>query len=796
MCAALAAHCGASAAGTPVAAPAQELFLEVTVNGEATGRLLAVRQGPEGFSVNRADLRQLGLNRGALAGQDETPVRLDAIAGLAWRYDAATQSLALTVDDSLRTPLALSAGSAARARQPARATPGAIINYSAALHGGSHAAGLAYLELRAFNERGVFSSSGVASATAGEGATAARFIRHDSFWVESDDATLRSLRVGDTITSSLAWNRALRIGGLQWSKSFGLRPDLATYPTPSIAGSAAVPSSLNLYVNGVQQYAADVPGGPFILNHVAGVNGAGEATLITRDPLGRATSTSLPLYVDARMLAAGLSEYSVEGGVARRGFGTDSFGYRGAAVATASFRYGWSDALTVEGHAELAPRLMNAGAGGLLGLGRFGVLSANLAASGARIDGIAPAGAGGQAGLGYQYVAPRISIDLASQRATRRYADLSSRERSAAPRATDRAALAVSLAANLSISSTYAYYRSGDNGDSGNSGGAAARAPARIVSLGLTHGFSGGVFASLSLYQNTIDRASRGVYLSVSMALGERSAGSVVTGRQNGVRQQSVSAVRSPDMDGGSGWAVQDSRQGGANSAAAQWQYLGRYGQLGVTAQQAAGRGSLAFDANGALVLMDGFAAATRSVGAGFALVSTGEVGGVPVLHENRVIGRTDASGHLLVPDLNPNVANTLSIDTLGLAVDRRVPLTTQAVNPRALSGLLVAFPVETYRAANVLLVDAAGVALPAGLPLLQLESGKRSMVGFDGLAFVDGLQAHNRLEVERAPLQPGGARCQVSFDWRSDPADPIPTIGPLRCLPVAPASAPASIQP
>ena len=748
-----------------------DLFLEVFVNGEATGQLLAVRQSARGLAASRADLRQLGLNRGFLAtGDGAELVALDSIPGLAARYDAAGQSLALQADDSLRTPLALMTGSAVRAHARAAASPGALVNYNGVAHGGGQGAALAFLEVRAFNERGVFSSSGVATvARKGAGGVSSRFVRHDSFWTESDETTLRSWRLGDSITSSLSWNRALRIGGLQWSKRFALRPDLATFPMPSLGGSAAVPSSLALYVNGVQQYAAEVPGGPFILKQVGGVNGAGEAVLVTRDALGRVSSATLPLYVDARMLAAGLSEYSLEAGLPRAGFGVDSFGYRGAPVASASGRYGWSDTLTVEGHAELAPRLVNGGAGALLALGRFGVASANAAAS------RAADGSGLQLGLGYQYVAARGSIDLLSQRASARYRDLAAREGAPAPRAQDRAALALSLGANLSMNTSYTWYRAGAEQR------VARASAARVLALGLTRAFPGGVFGSLSAFRNTLDRASRGVYLSLSIALGERVAASAVAGRQNGIAQRSLTVLGTPDLGGGAGWALQERRQGQEHVRAAQASYLGRYGQVGVTAQSAASGGSFAVDGAGALVLMDGQLAATRSVGTGFAVVSTGGVADVPVLHENRIIGRTDASGHLLVPDLNANVGNVLAIDTTGLPVDRRVPTTTSIVNPRSLSGMLVRFPIEAYRAANVMLVDADGKPLAVGLPLLHRESGKRSMLGFDGLAFIDDLQAHNHLEVSGAGPQ-GAGRCSVDFAYTVD-AGELPTIGPLRCI-------------
>lgn len=776
------------------AANGAELYLEVTLNGEATGRLMTARQGPRGLLVSRADLRELGLERGALARPPQAPeasdaIVLDDIAGLRYRYDAAAQSLALMADDSLRTPFVLSARAAARAPR-AGATPGAVLNFNGILQsprqGGSSAA-IAALEARVFNERGVFSTSGVASSIGGQ----RRFVRHDSFWSESDADTLRTLRLGDTITSSLNWNRALRIGGVQWSKSFSLRPDLATFPMPSIGGSAAVPSALQLYVNGVQQYSGEVPGGPFRLNQVGGVNGAGEATVVTRDALGRATSVSLPLYVDARMLGAGLSDFSVEAGVPRRAFGTSSFGYRGAPVASASARYGWNDALTVEAHAEAAPRLFNGGAGALVALGRFGVVNANLAASGGGRGGMR---AGLQAGIGYQYVARRFSVELQSQRAWSSYADLSARDGAPAPRASGRAVLALALGGRVSMNASYAAYRAGApaydgtpaDGDA-DAGQGAGQQP-RIVAAGITRSFRGGVFASVAAFDNLDRGKGRGVFLSLSMALGRDSVAAVTAGSQNGAAQRSASVSSAPDMAGGVGWTVQDSRLGDAQLRTAQVQYLGRYGQAALTAQNSGGASgragsggtSVTFEGVGALVLMDGAAAATRSVGAGFALVSTGGVADVPVLHENRLIGVTDAGGHLLVPALNANVGNLLAIDTSGLAADRRVPLTMQSVNPRSLAGMLVRFPIEAYQAANIVLVDAQGAPLAVGASVRHRESGKQGMVGFDGMAFVDDLQARNHLEID---LGAAAGRCVARFDWQPVAGDPLPTIGPLRCV-------------
>ena len=146
-----------------------------------------------------------------------------------------------------------------------------------------------------------------------------------------------------------------------------------------------------------------------MVNQIPGITGAGQATIVTRDALGR-IATTVPLYVDTRLLARGLSSYSVEAGFVRRRFSVRSFDYDHAPAFSASGRYGLDDALTLEGHAESAPGVYNLGAGALVRLGEAGVVSASLAGSAGRY-------AGGQTSLGYQYVRPGFSLDMQATRA-------------------------------------------------------------------------------------------------------------------------------------------------------------------------------------------------------------------------------------------------------------------------------------------------------------------------------------------------------------------------------------------
>jgi len=125
---------------------------------------------------------------------------------------------------------------------------------------------------------------------------------------------------GDLITGGLSWTRPVRLGGIQWRRNFGVRPDLITYPIPSFASQATVPSTVELLVNNIQQFGTQVNDGPFVLDTFPRISGAGEATLVVRDALGL---DFVPGGVDA-----GTDDiiYDITGGVSTSGFGHPTCG--------------------------------------------------------------------------------------------------------------------------------------------------------------------------------------------------------------------------------------------------------------------------------------------------------------------------------------------------------------------------------------------------------------------------------------------------------------------------------------
>ena len=334
-------------------------------------------------------------------------------------------------------------------------------------------------------------------------------------------------------------------------------------------------------------------------------------------------------------------------------------------------------------------------------------------------------------------------------------------------RQTDRATVSFPITRSQSMALSYIGYRQPD-------------APAaKLGSATYTVNLHSRVAMNLSAFHDFNQSDSNGVYLSLTLMMGDRTQAFASVSRQQRQDSYSVGAQRSVDYEGGAGWSVQRGRSGGQAYTQGQAQYLGRYGQLTGLAQDLGGRTQAAVQASGALVLMDGVVTPSRRINDSFALVSTGAPD-VDVLHENRKLGKTDSSGHLLVPDLIPYQANRVSIDVENLPVDTRLESTKAVVVPQSRSGVVANFQLERYVAATVILKTPDGQFLPPGAGVLHAESGKRGVVGYDGMTFVEDLQALNHLTV-----QGKGVSCRAQFEYGAEPGRLMPTLGPYVCHPL-----------
>lgn len=736
---------------TALVAP-QTLLLELILNGQPTGIIATVSHTQDRFELRAEELRKAGFPF-ELSGPT---VFLDELPGLSVRYDTARQLLYLTV-----SPDMLPAQHLGRDREsavPAGGSTGALLNYELFMSDSAESDLIASMwhEARLFTPSGLFSSTGVV----GSGQQRA-YTRFDTRWSMTSERNVSTLEVGDLITRGLPWASAVRLGGVQISRDFSVRPDIITYPVPEFSGAAALPSTVDLFVNGQRVAGGSVKPGPFALDTLPPINGVGEANLVVTDMLGRSIATTMPFYVSSALLRPGLTDYAASFGAFRQNYGFRNFDY-GQLAASASVRHGVSDSITLEGHVEGAAHFGQAGAGAVLKLGTMGIIDASYSLSNHK--GVS----GNQLTFGYEYQARLFSLSVRHNRNSAGFTDLGS----LTGRGVEMKRIVSSVASSLSLGDlgnlgvAYIDARSGD------------RRAARLANASWSMPFLAGSRLYGSLSRDFSKRAWGGA-LSFSISLsGQRGSLSASAAQDpNGRARWQLNHARHVPSQGGVGWnaSVADGRRSTPFVRGdLAWRSpntelrAGAYGDGAMTGWASMG---------GSLVAMDGAIFAANRVADSFVVVSTNGEADIPVFFENQLAGRTDGNGHLLIPWGNSYYAARYEIDPMALPANVKTPIISQAVAVARGSGEIVHFPIKRMRAARATLVDGKGNPVAPG-SRATINDGTTTYVGWDGLLFLEDIEERNKIDL----LSPEGERCTV-YASAQEPTNGIMNLGTLKCL-------------
>ncbi|MBA0035880.1 fimbrial biogenesis outer membrane usher protein [Pantoea sp. BIGb0393] len=760
-------------------ASGQQYMLELVVNQGERGDIVPVERKNGAFWVRRGDLERAGIPAGKLQGQQ---IDVSNLSGAKVEYDERRQRLLLTVPPAWLPGQTI--GQQLNApRFPGRASNGALLNYdfyaTRTDNAGSRLS--SWNELRLFGPAGQFSTNGVYVQQLEGGVSGQQegYIRYDTWFSNENENAAISWRAGDLVTDALSWSNSVRLGGVQIGRDFSVRPDLVTYPLPAFSGQAAVPSSVDLFINGYRSAQADVQPGPWSLTNVPFVNGAGDAVITTTDAVGRQITTTLPFYVSSSLLKQGLSDYSFSAGAIRENYGIKNFDY-GAAAASGSYRYGLTDWLTLESHAEGSDSVAMGGAGGLVKLGSLGVVNGALAQS--QMAG----SAGTQYSWGYQYNNSWFSLGTQHTIRSAEFGNLalvgsrgdSTNTSYSLSRRSAQYTASVSLSDYGSLGLAY-FDISGGNGDR-----------TRLMNLS----WSKNLWGNSSLYISASRDRDQGDWsgaISLVIPFGEQSSASVSMERdQQGNNNQRLYVSRAMPTDGGfsydAAWANQGSDSGDYRQGSLRYRNnkidtsAGFYGDNDNTTQWA--------DFTGSVVLMDNRVFAANDINDAFVVVKT-DYPDVTVRYENQTMGRTDNEGYLLVPSISSYYGAKYDIDTLDLPADRTAPKVEQRFAVKRKSGYLLNFPVERLRAASVVLHDSNHQPLPISSQVLRPNQATE-YVGWDGIVWMEDLGANNPIHV----VTPDGRSCDTQLAIADGQPKALETYGPLTCaLPPPPQGAAVS---
>jgi outer membrane usher protein len=734
------------------------MVLELRINGQTDGDVFVALIGADNaLWLERQDFARLRLRPPpvtprSVAGREYLP--LAGIAGADVSVDAAASTATVTVPAAafLATTQSLQPRAAPRLAHSAR---GAFVNYELYGQHGDYAGantGGAWGEVGVFGRAGVLTSTALAADIDGE----QRVARLETTFTRDFPASLRTLRIGDSITGPGAWGHALRFGGLQWGTNFGIRPDLVTTPLLSAGGEAVVPSTVDVFVNGQQVGSTQVPAGPFVIDRLPAVTGTGDVRLVVRDALGREQIVTLPFYSSPALLRPGLKRYSVEIGAIRREFGRSSNDY-GALVAAATWRAGLAHDFTAELHGEaLRGGARAAGADLAFAMGRIGVFSASLAGGGDDV------GSGWLGAAGFEHSGRRFSLTLRAQLASSGFRQVGEAPGADRPRQRQllQTGFSFGSAGNLSVAVVNEAY---------------FVAPARRVYTAAHNLTLGRGFLGLNLSYVDSDSRSRSAYLSYTLPLANARSASVSLRHDTAMpapdTELAAELQRSAPPGSGHGYRLSASTAGNYDAG-----WIQQFEPLAFEADAAryAAASAQRLSVTGGATFIGGELRASRAVNDSFALVDTGGIGGLTVFLDNQPVTRTDAMGHALVRNLRPYEPNRIGIDATQLPIDASVGAQSVEVLPAWRSGALVQMPVQRERGGLFRLVRKDGTAVPAGA--VVRFKGTEFPVGLDGRTYVTGYDHGVGAEARW-----DGGRCAFRLD-PPPPDDPLPHLGDIAC--------------
>ncbi|WP_050043850.1 fimbria/pilus outer membrane usher protein [Bradyrhizobium sp. LTSPM299] len=777
----------------------KNLQLDVVINGASIKMIASfVVLDQNRIGATPQELKEIGLRLSGSHNPDEI-VPLDDIPTVSYDYLERTQTIRITVDNRYRIGQTFDlSGAPAASLVRTQAAWGSVLNYDLlssssdvrsfyASNGNSLT-----LDGRVFSPYGTFQQSAIVRSGPGRPTD---FVRLDTSFRYSDQQRMITYVAGDTINGGLAWSRPVRIGGFQAQSNFLLRPDLVTMPLPSLGGSAAVPSTVDVYVNNMKTFTQEVAAGPFSVNNVPLISGSGSAELVIRDAAGHETRSTSPFYASSNLLAPELTAWSVEAGLPRLSYGSDTDVYVNSPIGSATLRRGIFDWMTLEGHVEAASGLANGGAGAVIRTGAFGVAGAALSAS------TGNGNSGLQTYFFYETRLFGLSISASSQHTFGSYEDLASttarlsiytlnplqnysgffnylspsyfaalpasstaaanaaiytsaRPPLALDRITFSPPLPLDEKTNVSASFIHLLDCSGTLSN--------------IATATVTRSLPFNASAFATIFRDFGTTKNTGVFAGLTIPIGPQASVSTGVSRGPGGITGSVDAVQSLGPEPGSyGWRVREA-DGAMTDRLAAVSYRSNYGMIQAGVSQTNSGTSAALELRGSITSMGGDVFLSNWVDDGFAVVNVG-VPGVTVLHENRPAGVTDSQGMLLVPTLRAYQTNKIEVDPVNLPVDAEIESTHEVVTPADRAGTLVKFQVRSDRSsALVTFVRPDGRFVPAGARG-RIDGGNEFIVGYDGQAFIRDLGDTNRASIET----PDGS-CGAEFPFTARPGEQV----------------------
>ncbi|MBV9148594.1 MAG: fimbrial biogenesis outer membrane usher protein [Candidatus Eremiobacteraeota bacterium] len=620
---------------------------------------------------------------------------------------------------------------------------GAFLNYNQMRENGTY-------DLYLADKNGVFKTRYLSTA----GSAGLEFHRGETAWYRLDPVHHYVLLIGEGTSGDDWLSTSAGFAGVHFASEYTSDPSYLGHAPLSVSGVAETPSFLEVFIDNISIYRADVPQGPFTVRDLPPSAARSDVVMVLTDAQGKKKIEIARPAVDAQLVAKGKTWFAFDAGIGEENRNLKNTYYRHGIFAGA-IRHGISNRVTGEIFAESINGENFIDAGPDVRLGPDQTFEFRIGGGNKRHSG--------------QY---RLNLTRGKFRFNERFSYSSLKQEPIegldlgdVARLSETSELSVDFSPKISLG--LSLNRSRDNQGS----------DASLLSMRTSFRSDSGVTLNLNPFYD-FPRHLMSANMSISFSVGsnrrinERSA--ITT--QNEISSALEYRKDSSDPNDPISYEAQISANQSQDRSISISDQL-PWASTNFRAQEQNHVRVYEPDISGAVAFVGGNVYALRSINSSesFGVVHIPGLKNVRVSVNSEPVGRTDSHGDLLLKKLSPYRDNTITVseEDIPLSVNIRDP---QKVVPASASPANVTIPILSRGGLIIEVVDERGTPLAPGSELSS-ASGATYVVGYGGRAYITG--------VKPGPQQltgsVGAKSCKVDIDVPSN-VDDIPDLGRLVC--------------
>lgn len=536
----------------------------------------------------------------------------------------------------------------------------------------------------------------------------------------------QQLTLGDTSTISNPFINSVRFAGLSFGTNFTDRPDYIYWNMPTLKGSAVLPSTVDLYINGVSISQQKVTPGDYNLQPGSMIQQSGDVQVVVEDVLGNRSVQTFPVYINNLLLKPKLNEYNIALGKIRYNYDIQNDDYR-EFFSNLYFRRGITNSTTLGFNAAYSEDVKNLGLLWTQAISKYALLDTYMAGSNS------DAGNGYSVGGSISRNASKIYLGLSAQYSSQEYKNLGYSDAVSIPKYEVLFYFSkydIPIIQNFNINYIERVYYPGNIFNVSDS---------RILTVGISRTLLPNLYFTTSYFKEFAGNENSGGYISFNYSFGNNKNAYLSHSTENETR---VQFVKASTKQTGFDYVLGANQRNGDLSYQGYGLLKSNVGDLRVQIDHSDDYDNNQVIYRGALVWLGGKVAMTKSVDNAFALVQVQDSPHVDVARSLSPIGSTNKNGYLFVHNIIPYVPYDISFDQNQLDIEDAFDYSNKRMIGLNQRGYILNFPVYHTQQVILRLKDQDNQILPRATEVyLNDEDSQYFPVGAEGKIYLYGLK-------------------------------------------------------